>query len=62
MKQSLEVLSAQVIRQINTGVPALHLVLVPSDNDALLVEECLLQMAGSQFTHDEIVSLPNFIQ
>ncbi|MEY2986989.1 MAG: transcription-repair coupling factor [Pseudomonadota bacterium] len=62
MKQSLEILSAQVIRQIISGAPALHLVVVPSDNDALLVEECLRQMAGGQFTYDEIVSLPNFIQ
>lgn len=62
MKHSLEVLSANVVRQLNSGSPALHLVVVPSDNDALLVEDCLRQMAGTQLTHDAVVSLPNFIQ
>jgi transcription-repair coupling factor (superfamily II helicase) len=40
----------------------LHLVLVPTDNDALIAEECLRQMAGSALEQNEVVSLPNFIQ
>lgn len=62
MKQSLEVLSAHVVHQITSGTPALHIVLVPTDNDALLIEECVRQVAGSQLSFDDIVSLPNFIQ
>ncbi len=62
MKQSLEVLVASVVQQALSQSSELHLVVVPTDNDALLVEECVRQMAGTGLHHDEIVSIPNFIQ
>jgi len=62
MKRSLEVLVAQVVKQLFDEPARLHLVLVPTDNDALIVEECVRQMAGVALEQNEVVSLPNFIQ
>lgn len=62
MKQNLEVLVAQVVKEVINSSAQLHLVVVPNDNDALLAEECLRQMAGTSLSHDEVVSLPHFIQ
>lgn len=62
MKQPLEVLVGKVVSDILSAPAALHLVVVPNDNDALLAEECIRQMAGEKLAINSVVSLPNFIQ
>lgn len=62
MKNNLEVLSAEVVRRALAGKSKLHLVVTPTDNDALLAEECLRQLAGSEFSSHDVVGLPAFVQ
>ncbi|MEN9811228.1 MAG: transcription-repair coupling factor [Pseudomonadota bacterium] len=62
MKKNLEILAAGVIDEAVRSPAKLHLVLTATDNDALLAEECLRQLAGRTLAHDEIVGLPNFVQ
>ncbi|MEY4065838.1 MAG: transcription-repair coupling factor [Pseudomonadota bacterium] len=62
MTSNLEVRVARVVENALQHPSQLQLLVVPNDNDALLAEECLRQMAGPSFHHDDIVSLPNFIE
>lgn len=62
MTRNLEIVAADVVDQAILTPSKLHLVLTATDNDAMLVEECLRQMSGNHFDHDDIVGLPSFLQ
>lgn len=62
MTPYLEVRVAKVVENALQHPSQLQLLIVPTDNDAVLAEECLRQMAGPIFQHDDIASLPNFIE
>ncbi|MEN9826007.1 MAG: transcription-repair coupling factor [Pseudomonadota bacterium] len=62
MKRTLEIAAAEVVEQATQNPAKLHLVVTANDNDSVLVEECLRQMAGDRFSGDEIAGLPAFVQ
>ena len=62
MNHSLEVIIADVVQSALSAATQLHILVTATDNDALLAEECLRQMAGSTLAPEEIIGLPNFVQ
>jgi len=62
MKITLEIVAAEVVRQALSSKSQLHVVVVPTDNDAVLTEECLRQLAGKEFSRNDLTSLPTFVQ
>jgi transcription-repair coupling factor (superfamily II helicase) len=62
MKKSLEVLASEVLQNALKVPSSLHVIVTPTDNDALLAEDCLRQLAGKALAHDDIAGLPHFIQ
>lgn len=62
MIKKVEISCAGVIDQALRNPSKLHLVVTPTDNDAVLTEECLRQMAAGHLRHEDIIGLPAFVQ
>ena len=62
MNKNLEVLAAEVVERALKSTSQLHLIVTATDNDALLAEECLRQLAGNNLSHNDIAGLPAFVQ